>query len=54
MRQNIKNPYAVYQVIYDLIDIQDEDGIRQSTLWAVKVPARVPMKLFLTKCIMFG
>lgn len=28
-------PYAVYQVIYDLIDIQDEDGIRQSTLWAV-------------------
>ena len=28
-------PYAVYQVIYDLIDMQDEDNIRQSTLWAV-------------------
>ena len=27
--------YAVYQAIYDLIDMQDEDGIRQSTLWAV-------------------
>lgn len=28
-------PYAVYQAIYDLIDMQDEDGIRQGTLWAV-------------------
>lgn len=28
-------PYAVYQAIYDLIDMQDEERIRQSTLWAV-------------------
>jgi hypothetical protein len=28
-------PYAVYQAIYDLIDMQAEDRIRQSTLWAV-------------------
>lgn len=28
-------PHAVYQAVYDLIDMQDEDGIRQSTLWAV-------------------
>lgn len=30
-----KIPYSVYKVIYDLIDIQDEDHIRQSTLWAL-------------------
>ena len=28
-------PHAVYQAVYDLIDMQDDDGIRQSTLWAV-------------------
>ena len=28
-------PYSVYQSIYALIDMQDEDHIRQSTLWAV-------------------
>jgi len=28
-------PYAVYKAIYDLIDTQDEDRIRGSTLWAV-------------------
>ena len=30
-----KIPHAVYQAIYDLIDMQDEERIRQSTLWAV-------------------
>ena len=30
-----KIPHAVYQSIYDLIDMQDEERIRQSTLWAV-------------------
>ena len=30
-----KIPHDVYKAIYDLIDMQDEDGIRQSTLWAV-------------------
>lgn len=30
-----KIPYSVYQAIYDLIDMQDEERIRQSTLWAV-------------------
>lgn len=28
-------PHFVYKAIYDLIDMQDEDHIRQSTLWAV-------------------
>lgn len=28
-------PHSVYKAIYDLIDMQDEDHIRQSTLWAV-------------------
>lgn len=28
-------PYSVYKAIYNLIDTQDEDDIRQSTLWAV-------------------
>lgn len=28
-------PYSVYKAIYNLIDMQDEDHIRQSTLWAV-------------------
>ena len=28
-------PRSVYKAIYDLIDMQDEDRIRQSTLWAV-------------------
>lgn len=28
-------PNLVYKVIYDLIDMQNEDTIRQSTLWAV-------------------
>lgn len=28
-------PYPVYKAIYDLIDMQDEETIRQSTLWAV-------------------
>lgn len=28
-------PHSVYKTIYDLIDMQDEDVIRQSTLWAV-------------------
>lgn len=28
-------PQPVYEAIYRLIDIQDEDSIRQSTLWAV-------------------
>lgn len=28
-------PYSVYKAIYDLIDMQDEDHIRQSTLWAL-------------------
>ena len=28
-------PHSVYKAIYDLIDLQDEDHIRQSTLWAV-------------------
>ena len=30
-----KIPHAVYQAIYNLIDMQDEERIRQSTLWAV-------------------
>lgn len=30
-----KIPYAVYKEIYDLIDMQDEDRILQSTLWTV-------------------
>lgn len=30
-----KIPHVVYQEIYDLIDMQDEERIRQSTLWAV-------------------
>ena len=30
-----KIPYSVYRAIYDLIDMQDEEKIRQSTLWAV-------------------
>lgn len=30
-----KIPHAVYQAIYELIDMQDEERIRQSTLWAV-------------------
>lgn len=30
-----KIPHAVYREIYDLIDMQDEEKIRQSTLWAV-------------------
>lgn len=30
-----KIPHVVYQAIYDLIDMQDEEKIRQSTLWAV-------------------
>lgn len=30
-----KIPQAVYKEIYDLIDMQDEDGIRQGTLWAM-------------------
>ena len=30
-----KIPYVVYRAIYDLIDMQDEERIRQSTLWAV-------------------
>ena len=30
-----KIPYAVYQAIYDLIDMQDVEKIRRSTLWAV-------------------
>lgn len=30
-----KIPRSVYQAIYDLIDMQDEERIRQSTLWAV-------------------
>lgn len=30
-----KIPYAVYKEIYNLIDMQDGDRIRQSTLWAV-------------------
>ena len=30
-----KIPYTVYKAIYDLIDMQDEDSVRQSTLWAV-------------------
>ena len=30
-----KIPHAVYQAIYDLIDMQDEERIRQRTLWAV-------------------
>lgn len=30
-----KIPHAVYQAIYNLIDMQDEARIRQSTLWAV-------------------
>ena len=30
-----KIPYPVYRAIYDLIDMQDEEKIRQSTLWAV-------------------
>lgn len=28
-------PYSVYKAIYDLIDMQNEETIRQSTLWAV-------------------
>ena len=28
-------PHSVYKAIYDLIDMQGEDHIRQSTLWAV-------------------
>ncbi len=28
-------PYPVYKAIYDLIDMQNEETIRQSTLWAV-------------------
>ena len=28
-------PHSVYKAVYDLIDMQDEDNIRQSTLWAV-------------------
>ena len=28
-------PYQVYKAIYDLIDMQNEETIRQSTLWAV-------------------
>lgn len=28
-------PQSVYETIYNLIDLQDEDGIRQSTLWVV-------------------
>lgn len=28
-------PYSVYKAIYDLIDMQNEESIRQSTLWAV-------------------
>ncbi len=28
-------PYPVYKAVYDLIDMQDEETIRQSTLWAV-------------------
>lgn len=28
-------PHPVYKTIYNLIDMQDEDAIRQSTLWAV-------------------
>ena len=30
-----KIPHTVYQAIYNLIDMQDEERIRQSTLWAV-------------------
>lgn len=30
-----KIPYSVYRAIYDLIDMQDEEKIWQSTLWAV-------------------
>ena len=30
-----KIPHSVYKAIYDLIDMQDEENIRQSTLWAV-------------------
>lgn len=30
-----KIPCSVYKVIYDLIDMQDEETVRQSTLWAV-------------------
>ena len=30
-----KIPHAVYQAIYNLIDMQDEERIRQRTLWAV-------------------
>lgn len=30
-----KIPHPVYKAIYDLIDMQDEERIRQSTLWAV-------------------
>ncbi len=30
-----KIPYSVYKAIYDLIDMQDEEHIRQSSLWAV-------------------
>ena len=30
-----KIPHSVYKAIYDLIDMQDEEIIRQSTLWAV-------------------
>lgn len=30
-----KIPHSVYEAIYNLIDIQDENSVRQSTLWAV-------------------
>ncbi len=34
-KTDYKIPKSVYEAIYNLIDVQDEDSIRQSTLWAV-------------------
>lgn len=48
-------PYSVYQSIYALIDMQDEDHIRQSTLWAVlESSCKSTDETFLIKCIVSG
>ena len=49
-------PHAVYQAVYDLIDMQDDDGIRQSTLWAVLESSwyRILTRRSFTKCTALG